>query len=304
MAAIHHIELRDLRLFLGVAQARSFSLCADRHGISQPALSRAIRQMEDRLGARLFDRDTRTVRLSPAGEHLLPTAERIVREVDLGLDGLRQFVTGARGRIVAACLPSLSATILPGSIARFQADTPDVEFEVIDGLSADVVEAVRQGRADLGLALRPVHDEALEYREICVDPFGLVCREDDPLATAPLVSWTDFERRPFVAMADHSSVRMMTDAAFIQVMAPVRPLYQCSQMATAGALILNGLGISAMPRLAMPLAASSGLAWRPLTKPSLKRSVGAITRRDGAPNATVRAFLETLDAYAREHLEA
>lgn len=296
-----HIELRELRLFVGVAHTCSFSLCAERHGISQPALSRTIRQMEERLGARLFDRDTRTVKLSPAGEHLLPTAERILREVDLGLTGLRQFVKGTRGRIVAACLPSLSAILLPGAITQFQATSPDVEFEVMDGLSGDVVEAVRLGRADVGLALRPVHDDALEYREICVDPFGLVCREDDPLATAASVSWADFETRPFIAMSPNSSVRMMTDAAFIQVMAPVKPLYQCSQMATAGALILNGMGISAMPRLAMPLAAPMGLVWRVLDNPSLKRSVGAITRKDRPANATVDAFLTTLALAAQNY---
>lgn len=296
-----HIELRELRLFVGVAESRSFSACADKYGISQPALSRTIRQMEERLGARLFDRDTRTVNLSAAGEHLLPTAERIIREVDLGLQGLKQFVTGSRGRIVAACLPSLSASLLPGAIASFKTEAPDVEFEIIDGLSGDVIEAVLQGKADLGLALRPVQDSALEYREICLDPFGLVCRDDDPLAQAPSASWTDFERRPFIAMAPHSSVRMMTDAAFIQIMAPIRPLYECSQMATAGALILNHLGISAMPRLAMPLAAPAGLAWRPLSRPSLKRSVGVVTRRNSTCNATVSAFVETLMIYSGNH---
>lgn len=296
-----HIELRELRLFLGIAESRSFSVCADRHGISQPALSRTIRQMEERLGTRLFDRDTRTVNLSPAGEHFRPTAERIIREVDLGLQSLKQFVTGSRGRIVAACLPSLSAILLPGAIAAFKDHAPEVEFEVIDSLSGDVVEAVLQGRADLGLALRPVQDEALDYSEICLDPFGLVCREDDPLARSLSVSWSDFEHRPFIAMAPSSSVRMMTDAAFIQVMAPIKPLYECSQMATAGALILSGMGISAMPRLAMPLAAAGGLAWRSLSKPALKRSVGVITRRHGLANATVSAFVETLMAYSREH---
>jgi len=294
-----HIELRELRLFLGIAESRSFSACADKHGISQPALSRAIRQMEERLGARLFDRDTRSVRLSPAGEHLRPAAERIVREVELGIEGLKQFVTGSRGRIVAACLPSLSATLLPGAIAAFKSKAPDVEFQVIDGLSGDVVEAVLQGRADLGLALRPVQDDALDYQEICRDPFGLVCREDDELATADAISWRDFENRPFIAMAPHSSVRMMTDAAFIQTMMPIKPLYECSQMATTGALILSGMGISALPRMAMPLAAPGGLSWRLLSGPSLSRSVGVITRRNGQESALISAFVETLMTFSR-----
>lgn len=115
----HQIELRELRLFRGVAEHGSFSLCAEHCGISQPALSRTIKLMEDRLGVRLFDRDTRTVALSSYGRHLLPIAERVLREVEAGLDSLDQLASGARGRIVVASLPSLSATVLPRAISAF-----------------------------------------------------------------------------------------------------------------------------------------------------------------------------------------
>lgn len=290
----HQIELRELRLFRGVAEHGSFSLCAEHCGISQPALSRTIKLMEDRLGVRLFDRDTRTVALSSYGRHLLPIAERVLREVEAGLDSLDQLASGARGRIVVASLPSLSATVLPRAISAFRETAPDVEFELIDALSGDIAEAVIQGRADLGLALRPIKDDLFNYEEIGLDLFGLVCREDDPMAVGPRVSWRDFEMRPFIAMASNSSVRLMTDAAFVQVRSPVKPLYECSQMATVGALVLNGLGVSALPRLAMPLTAASGLVWRSLSQPSLKRSVGIITRRNQAVSPTLASFISTV----------
>lgn len=95
-------------------------------------------------------------------------------------------------------------------------------------------------------------------------------------------------------MASNSSVRLMTDAAFVQVRSPVKPLYECSQMATVGALVLNGLGVSALPRLAMPLTAASGLVWRSLSQPSLKRSVGIITRRNQAVSPTLASFISTV----------
>ncbi|HRO02669.1 MAG TPA: LysR family transcriptional regulator [Terricaulis sp.] len=289
-----HIGIRELRLFLGVAEASSFSECARVHNISQPALSRTIKLLEERIGARLFHRDTRTVRLTPAGQQLQQTAERLVREFELGMQELDQFVSGARGRFAIAALPSLAALILPRALAQFHALRPDVDCVILDALSESVVEDVNAGRADIGVALRPPPSKQLSYTELFVDQFGLVCAPSDPLATAPSVSWRSFLDRPFVAMAEHSSVRMMTDAAFIQNMTPLKNLFECSHLATTGALIAEGLGVSALPQSVMPLLGVRDLVWRPLDNPALFRSIGLIRRRDRPLHAAAAAFVEIL----------
>ena len=219
---------QQLSAFLHLAQAGSFRDAARQQRMSQPNLSRTIQAMEEAIGHRLFDRTTRRVQLTPTGHELRPIAERLVAEFDAALGELDQFVEGRRGCVVIAALPSISATLLPGAIARFLKANPAVDFQIRDDLSAKVVEAVVAGKADIELTTRPIPAEDLAYRPLVEDAFGLVCRADHPLAREVSAPWTVFANAPFVAMDPRSSVRAMTDAAFLQNGIAVRPLYECA----------------------------------------------------------------------------
>lgn len=276
-----NITPQQLAAFLRVAETLNFGEAATQLGLSQPALSRTIKTIEDTLGARLFDRDTRNVTLTPAGRELEPIARRIVREFDFGFSELARFVTGQRGRIVVAALPSMAAVLLPAAIARFRAERPDVDFEIMDGISGSVLDIVSEGRAEIGLTARPAPGRDLVYEPLLADDFGLVVRTDDPLAERPYASWRVFAERPFVAMSAGSSVRAITDSAFLECGLEMAPHYSCGYLATARAMVVNGLGITALPGLTVPLMAESGLVWRPLVDPVRRRSLGFV-RRAGA----------------------
>lgn len=154
----------QLAAFLALARAGSFSAAAAQRGVTQSALSRIIQHMETQLDRPLFDRTTRSVELTPTGHELLPIAERIVAEFDEGLGELARFVEGRRGRITVAALPSIAAVLLPPAMARFSASAPDVEFAILDGLSGSVLDAVAEGRADIGLTIQPDPQAALVFR--------------------------------------------------------------------------------------------------------------------------------------------
>ncbi len=133
-----------------------------------------------------------------------------------------------------------------------------------------------------------------------MDRFGLVCRPDDALAAErDSLPWSVFKTRPFVAMATASSVRAMTDAAFLQAGFAVTPLYECAFLGTTGHLVAAGLGITALPRLTLPLLGAAGLVWRPLVRPTLDRSLGVLTRVGHAPSPAAEHFLSVLLEEAR-----
>ena len=293
-------SLQQLSAFLRLARAGSFSEAARQSGVSQPALSRMVQQMEEAIGARLFDRTTRSVALTPAGQDLLPIAARLVAEFDRSFSELARFIEGRRGRVAVAALPSVAAVLLPPAIARYRQEHAEVEVAVLDGLSGSVLDAVTEGRADIGLTIRPSPRTTLSYRPLVSDEFGLVCRPDDALAGdgSPL-PWSAFEGRPFVAMAPGSSVRQMTDAAFLQAGLAIPPLYGCAFLGTTGHLVASGLGITALPRLTMPLLGRIDLVWRRLERPVMRRQIGVVTqpRRSLAPAA--QAFLAVLEEQAR-----
>ncbi len=288
------VTLHQLEVFLSVAELRSFTEAGRALNVSQPALSRTIRQIEEAVGARLFDRDTRNVELTPAGRELAPIARRILGEFEGAFSELAQFVEGRSGRVTVAALPSIAAAILPATIQRFRHAHSQVDFTIRDALSDVIVSAVDEGHADLGVTVRPPLSERLAYRPLLSDDFVLVCRVDDPLAGDGAVPWSVFEGQAFIAMASSSSVRAMTDAAFMQAALAVKPLYECEHIATAGSLIAAGLGVTALPRLTLPLIGFARMSVRPLEQPILSRSIGVVTRIGRSLSPAAQAFLTAL----------
>ncbi|WP_407520249.1 LysR family transcriptional regulator [Methylobacterium oryzisoli] len=292
---------QQLAAFLHVATTGSFSEAARLQGVSQPALSRTIQQMESAVGQRLFDRTTRQVALTPIGLDLRRIAERLAAEFDSATSELARLVEGRSGQIAVAALPSIAAVLLPPAIARFREGRPDVEVTILDGLSESVLDVVAQGRADLGLTIRPSPHAMLTYRPLLSDEFGLVCRSDDPLAGEGALPWSVFRNRPFVAMASTSSVRQMTDAAFLQAGLAIPPLFGCAFLGTTGHLVAAGLGITALPRLTLPLLAQLGLVWRRLEKPLMRRQMGLVTRTGRTLAPAALALQAALEQQARLH---
>lgn len=297
-----NLSLQQLSAFLRLAHTGSFSEAARQLGVSQPALSRMVQQMEEVVGGRLFDRTTRSVMPTPIGQDLFPIAERLVAEFDSSFGELARFIEGRRGRVAVAALPSIAAVLLPPAIAQYRQGRGDVEVAVMDGLSGSVLDAVAEGRADIGLTIRPSPQTTLAYRPLVSDEFGLVCRPDDALAgdDAPL-PWAAFEGRAFVAMAPDSSVRQMTDAAFLQAGLAIPPLYGCAFLGTTGHLVAAGLGITALPRLTMPLLGRIDLFWRRLEQPVMRRQIGVVTQIRRTLSPAAQAFLAVLEQQARMH---
>ena len=289
----------QLACFLAVAKAGSFSDAARQLALSQPALSRTIRLMEDGLGARLFDRDTRNVALTPVGLELQPIAERLTAELRGAFGELARFVAGRSGHIRIAALPSIAAVLLPPAIVAFRESNPDVEIHISDGLSASVLEAVTNGQADIGLTVQPAPDAKLAYTPLLSDRFVLVCRPDDALVGRTNLPWSVYADRRFIAMSPKSSVRAMTDAAFLQAGLAIPMLYECTALATTGYLVSAGLGITALPRLTLPLTAAPGLVWRTLSHPVLRRYMGVVTRVGRSLTPATQAFLEVLHLKSR-----
>jgi len=151
----------------------------------------------------------------------------------------------------------------------------------------------------LALTVNPVPSVKLAYKRLFQDEFCLVCRRDLPIALTDSAAWSVFVAHPFVAMSSASSVRSMTDAAFLQAGLAVKPLYECAHLATAGGLVAAGLGITALPRLALPIVMDEELSSRPLFAPILTRSIGVITRAGQPLSRSGQILLSALEAEAR-----
>lgn len=289
------ITLQQLEAFVEVARAASFRAAAATLHVSQPALSRTIKMVEQALGARLFDRDTRHVEITPAGKELLPIASRILENFNSSFSELSQFLEGRSGHVTVAALPSAGVALLPRAMAAFRLHHPEVRFSLLEGPAELLRAAIDDGRADMAISVRPAAGEPLHYRHLLDDPFVLLCRRDDPLCTKPSLPWSTFASRPFIASGPSSSIRPITDAAFLHKGLQVAPAIEYPSIAAAGALVAAGLGLTALPQLALHLINNPDLATVALRSPAVSRPVGLVTRIGRSLSPASRAFIDSLD---------
>jgi DNA-binding transcriptional LysR family regulator len=290
------LTLQQLEAFEKVATSRSFRAAAQALFVSQPALSRTIRIAEGTLGARLFDRDTRRVALTPAGEELLPIARRILQEFDSAFSELSQFVDGRRGHVTVASLPSVGVAILPRTVARLQRELPGVGFTLEEAPAAPLLKLVEEGLVDFAIPVEPPKDARLRYTHLLDDPFVLVCRGDDPLARRKSVPWTAFSGRAFIGSSAQGSIGPIVDAVLLREDIEVARTFDYPSVAAAGAMVAEGLGITALPRLALGLVGSQDLVAVPLRRPAAIRRIGIVSRIGRSLSPAAEAMVRHLVA--------
>lgn len=268
-------SLSSLRLFLQVANSLSFSATARQSNLSQPALSRTIRLLEEDLGVRLFDRNSRNVALTPAGAALLPTVERLSTDFDQAFRELNQTFEGMRGRVFVGALPSMSANLLPKVIARFRQTRPKVEVIIRENLSEGLLQSLQERMIDFAMTAPPSGISGIDFVPLIEDDYLLVCRPEDLEDIPDPAPWSIFAERTSISMESRSSVRVMTDAAFARAGVSVVRQYECTLLATAGGCISAGIGIALMPRSTIPLLSVAGeIAWRQMAPPRVSRQIG------------------------------
>ncbi|KQV55634.1 MULTISPECIES: LysR family transcriptional regulator [unclassified Caulobacter] len=287
-----HITLGQIRAFVTVASTSSFTRAAEVLGLSQPALTNRIRQFEDSLGLRLFDRSTRSVELTHVGRELLPIFLRLVTEFEGAVVNARDFVSRAKGVVRLACLPSCAATLLPDLIARFQLDHPNVTFEVEDALNSAIATLVREDRVDFGIGMADGGAADLEQIKLFDDALTVVYPEGHPVADAAEVTVETLAAYPLILMNRGSSVRDLVDAAFIAAGKTATPACQVRYMTTAVALVRAGLGLAILPSTAVEIHTQARIAARPITAPAFTRTIVLLRRRNSPVRPVVEAFID------------
>ena len=285
------LSTRQLRAFLALADQRNFTRAAQRCHLSQPAFSALIRALEDDLGTRLFDRDTRSVQLTPEGRLFEGSARRLLDDMGGAIRDLSDHVERRKGRVRVAALPSLAAGWLPGIFAEFMHRWPGISIDLNDALSDACLALVRSGQADFALAASGTGvTEAADLRSsrLCTDRFHLVCRKDHPLAKEPRLTLKKIAPWPFIQMARNSSVRQALDAAAHPMR--LNAVFEVEHLATVTGLVEAGLGISVVPGLTLFHFRRESLVTRPLPVPSLTRTVYLVQRREGSLSVAAQSL--------------
>jgi DNA-binding transcriptional LysR family regulator len=187
-------ELRHLRAFVAVAEELNFTRAAERLHMAQQALSRTINQLEQRLGVQLFERSTRKVALTPAGEALLQRAGPILDAVDRAAAEVR--AAGGTRRLTVGLRETYGAQIVARALHSFAAERPDVEVETRYGDILDPSGGLRGGDADVSLVSGDFDDSGLELLPLWSEPLYLIMSADHPLAEREELTLADMSAYP------------------------------------------------------------------------------------------------------------
>lgn len=269
-----NISLRQLRAFLAVARQRHFRRAAEHLHLSQPAVSRHIADLEAELGVRLFDRNTREVVPTETGRYLEGAIERVLDELEGVLGHVHSEGERRRGKVRIASVPTLSASLMPSCIADCAREYPELTIQLHDQAQTLVLDSVRGGEVDFGIAIDPPEGGDFDCETIMRDPFYLVCRADHPLARLKSVSWKKLQGQPLVLLDYSSGSRRLIDDALRKYGVDADVVQQTGHTYTAFRMVEAGLGITITPALSTP---PPSLAMRPLT-PTEQRSVMLIHR--------------------------
>jgi len=295
-----NVTIKQLSAFVAVAQSQSFAEACERIHLSQPALSIAIKNLEDSLGGPLFMRSTRAVSLTPEGERLLPMAKRLLADWDQALGDIGDLFALAKGRLSIAAMPSFAEARLPEVLADFRKRHPNINITLNDVLNESVVEMTRAGRVELGICFRPALNEDLEFIELFNDEMVALLPRAHKLSRLRRISWPQLQSYPFLALAPPSNVRAHIDAQLAEHSLVLNVDVEVNQLATIKRLVALGVGVSAVPRLCVTGPLDDRLVYRPLVEPAIARSIGLIVRRRYALSSPAKAMQRLILQHCKE----
>ncbi len=274
-----NFDLNDLMAFRAVAELSSFRKAAEAVHLSQPAFSRRIDKLEQALGVRLLERTTRRVELTTVGRDFERRVRHLLDELDSTLLGIRGVAASRMGEVTVACVPSTVYYYLSQVIRRYHADSPKVRVKVFDAGANEALAAVARGEADFGINFMGAQEGELEFTPLIEERFVAACRRDHAIAKLRRVTWSQLSAYDYIAVSRSSGNRLLLDQALGGVPGLPQSIYETQHVTTMLGLVEAGLGVAAVPAMAMPGADHPLLVKVPLVDPVVTRKIGLIRRR-------------------------
>ncbi|SAI66428.1 LysR family transcriptional regulator [Bordetella ansorpii] len=290
------MELRHLRYFSALAEELHFGRAAARLSISQPPLSVAIKQLEDSVGARLFERNNKEVRLTAAGRALRASARKILAQAEEAALGARDAAAGLAGRLRIGFVGAMLYRGLPQALRSFQARYPGVRITLTELNSGEQITELMQDRLDVGFVHTSRLPDGLESRLLLSEPFVCCLPEKHRLAGRRSVKPADLASEPLVLFAHSVSPDYHDRVLSICAEAGFRPdvRHEVRHWLAVVSLVSQGLGVALVPK-ALERSALGGAVFRPLAGGSARSESYGVSRRD-ADKAMVERLLDAFPA--------
>jgi DNA-binding transcriptional LysR family regulator len=289
------MELRHLRYFVIVAEEQNVSRAARRLHVSQPPLSRQIRDLEEELGLALFQRTAKSVTLTEAGKCFLSEARAVLLRAEAAVQKVRTMVKGDRGELRIGYAPSLTTEMLPTALRRFEQESPGSKVSLHDLSSEECLQKLTVGKLDLALTVPPQRSamRGLHFEKLSSHPIACALPSSHRLARRRSLRLTELQSEKFLVYArqDYPEYHEVLDKVFRTASFTPRAMEEYDGVTGLISALVAGRGVAMVPTSIKRLAGTC-LKLIPLTPPLPPVIVGALFAKEATP--LVQRFVSIL----------
>jgi DNA-binding transcriptional LysR family regulator len=296
------MELMQLEMFVAVVEEGSVHKAADKVCRTQPAISIALRKLEQEIDAPLFDRSQRyDYQLTPAGELLYSYATRLVALRNEAVSALKDLTHLRRGAVRIGANESTSVYLLPQLTQLFHEQHPEIKIEVTVGHSEDLLTQLRERRLDLALLAHLPDEHEMEIRLIMRDELVLIVSPKHRLAKASSVHVRDLASESIITEGESSSLHEKVVQAFQEHQTPLNVHVESDTIETLKPMVANRVGVAFVPLMCVQHEVARGsLVIVPVEGLNYKRSLYAVHRRSDVHPHAALAFMRVVNSLAKE----
>jgi LysR family hydrogen peroxide-inducible transcriptional activator len=286
------MEFHQLRYVCAIADTGSFSRAAERCQVAQPSLSQQVLKLEEDLGAKLFDRLGRSVRLTEAGRAFLPHARSILSQMQTARSSVADQCADVRGSVAVGVIPTIAPYLMPRITTAFAKKYPEAKLRIVEETTPILVDSLRDLSIDVAVLALPLRHKDLELFPLRTEPLFAVLPRDHPRATSKSLALRDLRGESFVMLRDGHCFRDLSIAACSHARVTPRIAFESGQFSSLFAMVAAGVGISLVPEMAIDR--NAGCRYVRLTDARATRTIVAAILRGRNFNHIQQAFLSRI----------
>ena len=286
-----NFSIRQLRAFVATARMRSFTRAAEHLHVTQPGLSAMLRELETQLDCKLFERTTRSVTPTVQGEEFLPTAVRVLKELDDSAASLGRITATQRRRLSVGATPVIASSIFPEACAAFATLHPNVQVEVQDLDRAAIYERVQNGELDAGFGAFLTASSVVRRRRLLASPLMLITAVGEASSTTQRAArWKDLTSGSLLGLPPDNPIQQLVESQLRAIGSSVALKLSFNQLHTLLAMVESGAGWAVLPDFVTSAASRYQVRVQLLRAPSVSVDFYEITKAGRARSELLSDF--------------
>jgi len=283
---------KQLEYFRHVAETGNLTRASEQLFISQPALSRSIKNLEKELGVPLFDREGRIIKLNRYGNLFLEKVYESLNAIEEGQKNLSELVDPYTGTIRISFIHTLGNNLVPEAISKFRKYYPDVKFKFFQGTTGTVLEHIESGEVDLCFLMEADFPENISYETVKNEELFVIVPDSHPLASKTAISLSQLKHEPFIGFKKGVGLRTITDRLCEQSGFTPNIIFEGQQVGTVSGFVSAGLGVSLVPKNRG--ISEYNIKCIPVSSPKCYRHINLAWKKDTYTPKVIQTFKEFL----------